>query len=44
MGWTTGLLFLEGSVFLSLGHRVQTGSEAHPTSSAMGTKCSFPRG
>jgi hypothetical protein len=34
--------FPEGAGNFSLHHRVQNGSEAHPASYPMGTRCSFP--
>jgi hypothetical protein len=36
--------FPAGAGNVSLHHRVQTGSGAHPASCPMGTRCSFPRG
>jgi hypothetical protein len=45
-GWTTEVQFPAGTImrFISLRHRVQTGSRAHPTSYTMGTGSSYPRG
>jgi len=39
-----GILFPTGAGNVSLRHRVQTDSEAHPASYPIGTGCSFPGG
>jgi hypothetical protein len=40
--WTTGVRFPEGAGILSLRHRVQTGSGAHPASCQMANGGNFP--
>jgi hypothetical protein len=44
MGWTSRVQFPVWTRSFSLLHSAQAGSGAHPTSSPMGTKSSFPRG
>jgi len=41
---TTEIRVPAGAVYYSVRHRVQTGSEAHPTSSPMDTGSYFPGG
>jgi len=43
-GWTTRVRFPAGAGILSLRHLVQTGSEAHPASCAMGSWGLSPQG
>jgi hypothetical protein len=43
-GWMIGVRVPTGGGDLSLHHRVQTGSGAHPVSYPMGARASFPGG